>query len=777
MSSILKPTLPHHHASSSEQPIFTVDEQSSILSLSSVPTNKPSSSYRSSFRENETKCAYLFRGDSLYNKKSLEHRSPEDNVERVYIYDPFCPIHGSRRRIFSRKTKIRDFDYHLTSIESVDDTEPSGGFAAKLIRKRRRALLSGSEKYRCDKAKRKIRVNLWIVSLAFLFLFTAFHGLQNLQSSINGPLGTDSLSIFYISLSVSYLFVPSFILNRLGCKRTLIASSGIFMIYMLSNFLPKYYSLIPSSILAGCAGSCLWAAKCVYILECGTKYAQLNIEAQNVLWLLFMVLHLGQVIGNVISSFILTTATGYRQLEDQVQKCCGHFFRDNISYLSNQAIENLQRPTQSVYLSLCGIYFCCTIVALMIVLLFLNSLRKDEIASGAEQAFVVGLYTKAYIGCGLGIGQIGYVMTAFGVADAICSLVFGPLMKLFGRMPLFVFGAVISMLVSLTLLIWPLNPDDTSLFYAIVGVLGMADGVWNTQISGLWIALSASHLEVAFANYRFWESTGFAFGLILIRFTNVTQFLLISLGILLVGMLCYLGVEFYDDITVYTKEWSSYVRIRRKREFSNQPPASMETSPISARSDKPFKCDICAKRFNENGNLKVHHRIHTGEKPFKCDVCDNERAENLVDLASRGVIPKMLKDKKRESLPLVATTKRKIGSVNRLIEVSQEVKKWRLFARHIEYLIEEHASKPFLGNSVKKITSTILTARIPILSIRRDVGEQTFKKFGVAIFDRIISWKMDRIEKLIEKNDGNYGYAVVKMSNGMRLTRAVGHVL
>ncbi|VDO54327.1 unnamed protein product [Onchocerca flexuosa] len=170
--------------------------------------------------------------------------------------------------------------------------------------------------------------------------------------------------------------------------------------------------------------------------------------------------------------------------------------------------------------------------------------------SGTEQAFIVGLYTKAYIGCGLGIGQIGFVMTAFGVTDAICSLVFGPLMKLFGRMPLFVFGAVISMLVSLTLLIWPLNPDDTSLFYAMVGVLGMADGVWNTQISGLWIALSASQLETAFANYRFWESIGFAFGLILIRFTNVTQFLLISLGILLVGMLCYLGVEFYDDINM-----------------------------------------------------------------------------------------------------------------------------------------------------------------------------------------------------------------------------------
>ncbi|KAL3993629.1 Ion channel regulatory protein UNC-93 family protein [Acanthocheilonema viteae] len=631
-SPTLKTSLSHHHSTtkSSEQPIFMLDKQSSVLSSSPLPTT---SNYRSSFRENETdtKCAYLFRGDSLYNNKPTDSGTASSNVERVYVYDPFCPLHGSRRRMISKKTKIRDFDYHLTSIESVDDTEPSGadfkfifsqGFAAKLIRKRRRALLSGSEKYRSDKAKRKIRVNLWIVSLAFLFLFTAFHGLQNLQSSINGHLGIDSLSIFYISLSLSYLIVPSFILNRLGCKRTLIASSGIFMIYMLSNFLPKYYSLIPASMLAGCAGSCLWAAKCVYILECGTKYAQLNIEAQNVVIIrffghFFMVLHLGQVIGNLISSFILTAATGHRQLKDEVQKCCGHSFYDNVSYLSEQAIENLRRPAQSVYLSLCGVYFCCTIVALMIVLLFLNSLRKDEIArlkapflstdickaifrnlihpkssllvpltlfSGVEQAFIVGLYTKAYIGCGLGIGQIGFVMTAFGVADAICSLVFGPLMKLFGRMPLFVFGAVISMLVSLTLLIWPLNPGDTSLFYAIVGVLGMADGVWNTQISGLWIALSSSQLETAFANYRFWESIGFGLGLILTRFTNISQFLLISLGILLVGMLCYLSIEFYDGISLYARRMVGMCRIRRIRQFGIKPLPSMETSLISATS-------------------------------------------------------------------------------------------------------------------------------------------------------------------------------------------------
>lgn len=62
-------------------------------------------------------------------------------------------------------------------------------------------------------------------------------------------------------------------------------------------------------------------------------------------------------------------------------------------------------------------------------------------------------FFKAYVACGLGIAQIGYVMTSFGVADAVCSLVFGPLIKLFGRMPLFVFGAVINMLMIITLMV------------------------------------------------------------------------------------------------------------------------------------------------------------------------------------------------------------------------------------------------------------------------------------------------------------------------------------
>ncbi|VDN59964.1 unnamed protein product [Dracunculus medinensis] len=513
-----------------------------------------------------------------------------DNAQRIYVYDPYCPVHGSRRRVNRRLHMHNLEEFHLASIDQVDISNDaitmlySQAYAAKVLRKHKRALLTGMEKFRKDKTRHKIKVNLWIISLAFLFLFTAFHGLQNLQTSINGRLGSDHLSVFYISVSISSLFVPTFMLNRLGCKMTLITSAGIYMIYMLSNFLPKYYSLVPAAILTGAAGSCLWAAKCAYILETATKYAALNIEAPNVVIVrffgyFFMVLHLGQVIGNILSSLILTTGLGYNKPEDRVEKTCGYLFQENLSLLSEQAAKNLRQLPSHIYLSVCGVYFCCTVIALMIIMSFLNSLRKDEeerkkaplfsfeimttmlrnltkpkplllvpltIFNGIEQAFIVGLFTKAYVACGLGISQIGFVMTSFGVADAICSLVFGPLMKLFGRMPLFVFGAVINMLTIMTLLIWPLNPGDTALFYAIAGVWGMADGVWNTQIN----VLSGKNLEAAFAIYRFWESLGFASGLMLSRFSNIAQFLNISFVILLVGIFGYAGLEFYDEISV-----------------------------------------------------------------------------------------------------------------------------------------------------------------------------------------------------------------------------------
>ncbi|CAI4221747.1 unnamed protein product [Auanema sp. JU1783] len=563
------------------------------------------------------KCSYLFRGPSIEEEIKME--CPTEK-ERLPEYDPYCPVHGSRRRV-SRRDRLVTMQSLMSSVDhdSALDGVPniySQEFVRKIIRKKRIEQETPSERRRNLKTMQKIRANLWIISLSFLFLFTAFNGLQNLQSTINSELGLDSLIVMYITLAITSLFIPPFMINRLGCKLTLIGAMCVYVIYMMVNIRPTYYSMIPVSILLGAAGSCLWGAECAYIIEMGLKYAKVNYESPNSVIFRFigyfsMIVHLGQVIGNFLSSSILTAAIKQYDIEDAVDKTCGHMFPMNTSDLSTRATDNLKRPPQRVLVAVCLAYLACAIVAVMILSMFLNALTKDVLNrnkaphfnplilqltwknlrslkvmllvpltmfNGMGKAFFFGIFTKSFVGCGLGVAQIGFVGTSFGISDAVCSLVFGPLIKLFGRMPLFVFGAVVNLLMLLTLMIWPVNPADTAIFYVVACVWGMADGVWNTQISGYWVALvGRQSLEFAFTKYRLWESFGMAVGFSLMRVVSVQVYLYISAGILLFGMAGYSTIENYDKLKLYLLQMFGVCAVNQKK------PAviSMEQSLIS----------------------------------------------------------------------------------------------------------------------------------------------------------------------------------------------------
>lgn len=103
------------------------------------------------------------------------------------------------------------------------------------------------------KEKRKITKNVFIISFGFLFLFTAFQSLQNLQSSLNKDegLGLVSLSVIYGALILSCILVPPFVIGRLGCKWTLVMSMIGYVLYTVSNYYARWGTLIPASIIIG----------------------------------------------------------------------------------------------------------------------------------------------------------------------------------------------------------------------------------------------------------------------------------------------------------------------------------------------------------------------------------------------------------------------------------------------------------------------------------------------------------------------------------------------
>ncbi|KJH41365.1 hypothetical protein DICVIV_12661 [Dictyocaulus viviparus] len=84
-------------------------------------------------------------------------------VTRLPEYDPFCPIHGSRRRV-ARREHLVTMQHLMTSIDQ-DISDDIGylynhDFLAKIIRKKKKEQLSGAEKIKVGKVIHKIK-NFW----------------------------------------------------------------------------------------------------------------------------------------------------------------------------------------------------------------------------------------------------------------------------------------------------------------------------------------------------------------------------------------------------------------------------------------------------------------------------------------------------------------------------------------------------------------------------------------------------------------------------------------
>lgn len=133
------------------------------------------------------------------------------------------------------------------------------------------------------KSKWRIMKNLLVISFAWVFQFTAYQSIANLQSSLNSDegLGTASLSSIYVTLVISCLFVPPIMIKNLGLKWTIALSQFTYLLFIAANMYPKWYILMPAAVVLGLGAAPLWTAKCTYVSEIAHHYAKLSNETSE----------------------------------------------------------------------------------------------------------------------------------------------------------------------------------------------------------------------------------------------------------------------------------------------------------------------------------------------------------------------------------------------------------------------------------------------------------------------------------------------------------------
>ncbi|KAL5016513.1 hypothetical protein ScPMuIL_006102 [Solemya velum] len=418
----------------------------------------------------------------------------------------------------------------------------------------------------------ELRITL-VVSLSFMMIYTSYSAIQNLQSSLNqeAGLGVSSLGCMYASVIISGFFTP-FMMRFVGPKTAMICAWVAHCIYTASNFYPTWGTLVPASVLLGILGAPLWTAQGLYITANSIAYAEIHHETTHAVLsrsnaFFFTCFESTQITGNLISSLVLHRSDYATNTTDSV-KICG---ADDCPMFANGT--RLDEPEKSVVYTLLGIFLVFNILGLVITAVFLpplmittsrnsknfkKSLKSCFSALGdwklvllipfftmqtMNQAIFLTEYTKAFVSCTLGIQMVGFVMAVFGTSAVLTTLPIGYIAKYTGRHILFVVTCSLDMSILLTMLLWKPTADQNALLFILPVLMGVGEGIWQTQQNSLVAIVFPEKKDAAFANYHTSKAMGFAVTFIYSSFLCLHTKLVIAISVLVLGSITYSVVE------------------------------------------------------------------------------------------------------------------------------------------------------------------------------------------------------------------------------------------
>ena len=125
-------------------------------------------------------------------------------------------------------------------------------------------------------AKKTMYQNLGIISFSFLLLFSAFHSLQSLQTSMADGLCNIGNIILNVLSMVSCMFLPPFILSKFGMKKTIMFSMLGYVSYTAASLYANWLTIIPASVVLGVLASTLWTGQMSFVAQLAIMYSEVT---------------------------------------------------------------------------------------------------------------------------------------------------------------------------------------------------------------------------------------------------------------------------------------------------------------------------------------------------------------------------------------------------------------------------------------------------------------------------------------------------------------------
>lgn len=233
--------------------------------------------------------------------------------------------------------------------------------------------------------KKELRLNLFWLCLIWMFTFTAYSGLQNLETSLVPGIGVYSLAAITGGGLISCIVAPA-IIGKIGAKGALIVSWVCLAIFVGSNYYPKIYVLLPGAAIEGLSTGLMWTAQGAFLTTVAVEYSNLISEPLEAVLSRFfgifcMAFQSTQVWGNVISSTILkeegpsVNASANNSLPPPPSFCGADDCPwDKFGGNGTHPADNI--PQWRVY-TLISIYLGFTIIGLLITVFLMKPIKSE----------------------------------------------------------------------------------------------------------------------------------------------------------------------------------------------------------------------------------------------------------------------------------------------------------------------------------------------------------------------------------------------------------------